>query len=266
MNPCGSSDIVVSVAIMPSQTPEFAELDREIFSRLKRLGYEPESIYDVGASNGYWSVHIANVFPNASFQLFEPLIDRVFAYDSTMSQNLQQHPTFRLHKLALGQRTGEIVINVTTEPTASSILDFDRSVLNATPIAVPVMTLDDCIREYRLPPPGIVKVDVQGAELDVLIGACSTLPFVDVLLLECWLWRGYGDGTPLLTEIISWVAEYGFCLWDVADAYRDADGVLTSLDCAFVNSNTMARYLGYRIGRPRHTTADPTTMSASTKA
>jgi hypothetical protein len=110
------------------------------------------------------------------------------------------------------------------------------------------MTLDQCIREYGLPPAGIVKADVQGAELDVLIGARSTLPSVDVLLLECWIWRGYGNATPLLIEMMNWLAEFGFCLWDVGGSYRETNGILASLDCAFVNSNTMAPYLGYRMG------------------
>jgi FkbM family methyltransferase len=111
---------------MPRQSFEYAELDRELFSVLKRLGYEPNAIYDVGASNGIWSAEIAKVFPRASFHLFEPLIDHVLSYRSAMSHHLQQHPTFRLHKLALGRESGEIAINIPPDPVGSTILDVDR--------------------------------------------------------------------------------------------------------------------------------------------
>jgi len=101
---------------------------------------------------------------------------------------------------------------------------------------VQMLTIDDAIARLGLPHPQVIKIDTQGSELSILKGAVKTLPKVDVLFLECWLYRGYGKKTPLLTEIADWLLSFNFRLWDLADAYRDQAGVLTTLDCIFVNT------------------------------
>jgi FkbM family methyltransferase len=239
---------------VPRHSYEFAELDKELFSLLKKLGYAPTTIFDVGAAKGFWSHAIAEVFPHAAYHLFEPLIDHVPEYASSMEWNLALHPSFVLHKLALGEVTGETAINVLPESSSSTILDFDVGDLEVRRLRVPAMTLDDVVRERTLPAPQIVKIDVQGAELSVLKGAQSILPEIDVLLLECWICRGYDRKTPLLSEIMNWLADFGFMLWDLGDShrdsYRDAEGVLTTVDCMFVNARTMAHCLTYRVEVP----------------
>ena len=52
---------------------EFASAERLLFSDLVARGYSPKVVYDIGASNGYWSEIIATVFTGARFELFEPL-------------------------------------------------------------------------------------------------------------------------------------------------------------------------------------------------
>jgi FkbM family methyltransferase len=235
---------------MPRQSYEFAELDKEIFLLLKKFGYEPTIIFDVGASTGFWSHHIAEIFPQATFHLFEPLVDHVPEYASSMALNLASHPAFVLHKLALSASSGEIAFNVFPSPTASTSLDVAAGLPGVRPLRVPSMTLEDVVLTRALPVPQVVKVDVQGGELAVLQGARSILPEIDVLLLECWTWRGYGPRTPLVGEIVAWLAKAGFSLWDVGDSYRDPDGVLASVDCVFVNVRTMVRHLAYRVGMP----------------
>ena len=98
-------------------------------------------------------------------------------------------------------------------------------------------TLDDAVREFALTTPQVVKVDIQGGELNVLKGATRLLPKVDVLLLECWLYRGYSNDTPLLLEVANWLREFDFHLWDLGDCYRDG-GTLVHQDCFFLNSRS----------------------------
>jgi hypothetical protein len=104
-------------------------------------------------------------------------------------------------------------------------------------VEVPLLTLDSAITRFNLPQPQVIKVDTQGNELSILQGAVQTLPKVDVLFLECWLHRGYGSQTPLLTEIAQWLLPFDFRLWDVSEPYRDPSGQLTTLDCIFINAN-----------------------------
>jgi FkbM family methyltransferase len=216
----------------------FAQVDQEALILFKSLGYNPKIIYDVGASDGSWSKDIYEVLPDASFYLFEPLVDRVPAYKAIMAENLESHSAFHLNKCALGEENGERLINIFPNIVGSTALEIATEGLDITQVKVPLFTIDKAIQEFSLPKPNVIKIDTQGFELSILKGAMETLPTVDVLFLECWLYRAYGKNTPLLTEIADWLLAFNFRLWDVGDNYRDDKGVLTALDCIFVNSNS----------------------------
>lgn len=253
---------------VPRQTYEFAELDVEVLLQLKRLGYQPRVIFDVGASNGFWSYQAHSAFSDAEYHLFEPLVDHVPEYKRLMEENLRSHPSFVLHKLAVGDKTGEAIISLHRDPSGSSTLatrpdprglkllkTMTRRDDPATrSIPIPMATLDDLVRDGTVPTPSLVKMDVQGGELGVLKGAERILSSVDALLVETWIYRGYGEETPLLTEIAVWLSRFGFSLWELGDSHRDPDGLLIATDCWFLNSASMARFIRYGLPRPRFDT------------
>jgi hypothetical protein len=57
----------------PQKVSEFAAHEMRIFSLLPDAGFTPKVIFDIGASNGTWSTLINQIFPDATFHLFEPL-------------------------------------------------------------------------------------------------------------------------------------------------------------------------------------------------
>jgi FkbM family methyltransferase len=212
------------------------QLDRQIFRRLTKLGYRPEVIFDVGASNSGWSYYMNQVVVAGEFYLFEPLVDHIPDYQGLMAEMLQAYPSFHLHKYALGDRDGTITVNVFANPASSTTLPMPKGDTSTRGVEVPILKLDSAMVQFNLPQPQVIKIDTQGNELSILRGATQTLAKVDVLFLECWLHRGYGPQTPLLTEIAQWLLPFNFRLWDVSEPYRNGDDVLTSLDCIFVNS------------------------------
>jgi hypothetical protein len=113
---------------------------------------------------------------------------------------------------------------------------MDGSGLDVTPVQVPMTTIDALMAAGSVKQPQVIKVDTQGYELSILRGAVKTLPKVSVLLLECWLYRGYGSQTPLLTEIADWLRSINFRLWDIGDTYRGEDDSLATVDCVFINT------------------------------
>ena len=66
------------------------------------------------------------------------------------------------------------------------------------------MRLDDAIRTFDLPPPSLVKLDVDGGELDVILGAREALqnPRMRSLMVE--VDRGIGD------DVVACLGELGF--------------------------------------------------------
>jgi FkbM family methyltransferase len=202
---------------------------------LKRQGWNPQTIFDVGASDGAWSKFIVPLFPEARYELFEPGVDAYERYGRGMQRRLKAHPNFHLHKTALGSAPGKITLHADEHFVGGTTLAIDPAIPGFTRYEVPVTTIDDVVARGQAPIPNLVKIDVQGGELDILKGAEQTLPHVEVLHLELWLTRGYGPKTPLLVEVALWLRERGFDLRDFADCYRNPEGVRCTQDCVFVN-------------------------------
>ncbi len=235
---------------MPRATYQFAELDQDVFTLLKQLGYQPQVIFDIGASNGYWSRFIHEVLPDAEYHLFEPLSDYIPDYGVRMKTVLKEYPDFQLYKFALGDQVTDKTINLYSDGFSSTVVEMD-SIQGVQQLTVPMMTLDAAIAKFNLPCPQVIKADIQGFELAMLKGAKNTLPQVDVLLLESWLSRGYGPGCGLLIEIANWLLQFDFYLWDFAEYFRDDTGKLYTVDCVFVNGKNLPQLADPKVYAPR---------------
>jgi hypothetical protein len=82
-----------------------------------------------------------------------------------------------------------------------------------------------------------LKVDVQGAELDVLRGASGLLDAVGEILVECSLVELY-EGQALLDDTILFARGQGFRVIGLSEAPRAPDG--TPLQCDVLFSRTGA--------------------------
>jgi hypothetical protein len=79
----------------------------------------------------------------------------------------------------------------------------------AKTVEVPVVTLDALRRREGLPPPNLIKLDVQGFELAVLQGAVETLKSADWVLAEV-SFRPFYEGQVLFSELAGFLGARGF--------------------------------------------------------
>ncbi len=188
-------------------------------------------------------------FPEATFDLFEPLLEYCPAFGDRMELRLIG-PRFRKHAVALGAKCGRAQMQVCTEDfSGSTALPVSGPVPGFKSVEVEMRTVDHLVESGEAPVPQVIKIDTQGCELEVLKGAQRTLPGVSVLVLECWLVRDYGPRTPLFLELAGYLRRFDFHLWDFADQWRNAEGVLVTQDCVFLNARCNISRLA---GEPRH--------------
>ena len=232
---------------MTSTELRFSEAELRLFARLHSYGYAPSVIYDIGASNGMWSQLISGVFPSAHYHLFEPLADTLENYSQSLGPILGQHQNFQLHKIGLGDKNRHQDMAIFGGGFGSTFLETDRikqsidSLKKSSGLhdvaSFPVRRLDDYAREKMLPKPQIVKMDTQGFEVAIVEGGSETIKSADILLLETWLYRGYGATTPLLHELMDKVDALGFVLVDFGDIFWARKHKLTSVDAFFMRES-----------------------------
>jgi FkbM family methyltransferase len=206
--------------------------------RLKSLGFAPAVIYDVGAYRGGWTRLAAEVFPDAQFILFEANRDHA----DTLARSGHKHVITALgaadgaarsfHVPRAGDVTGASLYVENTAHYADTNLQV-REIATAR--------LDTLVGRERLPTPDLVKIDVQGAELEVLAGAAETLRHAAALIVEVSL-VDYNKRAPLIAEVIGALDRAGFACTDVCELHRTSGNFMLQLDLVFARAPLFAKY------------------------
>ena len=205
----------------------------QAFRRLRRRGYQPDFVIDVGASTGVWSDTAKRVFPNARYILIDPLHSHYVRINKWF---FRRNPDFEPITAAVSDQPGEAELNVSPDLYGSSLLKPGDS-RPYDSLKVPVLTLDQIARERELKGRGLLKVDVQFTEHLVLAGARQLLERVDVLLLELSLFR-YAPGALLFHEMCELVRRMGFNYCDDIGGWRSpVDGTTLQKDVLFVRDS-----------------------------
>jgi len=198
-----------------------------MFDRLafwKTKGMNPSVIYDIGANDGSWTRDARAIFPNARYEEFE-------------ANRQHQHPGRHMVLLGDTERTVDFYKatgqNVGTNTGASVYLEVTHHYTPGkyTVESLPMVPLDLYAARNNLPQPEFLKLDVQGAELDVLRGAETILRNTNYVLMEAALHRWNKDA-PMIEEIIAFMASNGFELVDIVD-HHVTEGYLFQVDLLF---------------------------------
>ena len=141
---------------------------------LRRLLRPGDHALDVGANIGYFSgVMCQAVGPGGTVQAFEP-VDDTYA-NLLMFKKLNRFSPLRTFPVALGAEPGEAVIRFDDRCSGNASL-YDRgSFVEAVKKVVRVGTVDEMVGSGEIPAPNLIKIDVEGAELSVLLGARRTI-------------------------------------------------------------------------------------------
>jgi FkbM family methyltransferase len=207
--------------------------------QLRDRGLECQAILDVGANFGQWSRLAKRVFPEANCFLIEP--------QSEMKSHLDafclEYPGSRWFLAGAGATTGELTLTVWDDLAGSSFLPPESEELQETgkQRCVPILTIDSLLTENKIEIPQIVKLDVQGFELEVLRGGNGLIGKTEVFILEVSLFA-FLNRQPIFHEVIAFMADRGYYVYDFIDFLRRPyDGALGQVDVCFVKSDGFLR-------------------------
>ena len=201
-------------------------------------GLTIQSVTDVGAAFGEFALRCHDVFPDAKYILVEPLEE----YKPFLSRVLRTIPGAEHIQAACAKRGGEVLIHVHPDLVGSSLyLEQEDSDVNGLLRTISAVSLDDIMRGRNLEAPYLIKIDVQGAELDILEGGDEALKKTDYLLLEVSLFEFFKGG-PQLHHVITFMKSRGFVVYDVlGPQYRPLDNALSQVDLVFVKETGLLR-------------------------
>jgi FkbM family methyltransferase len=206
---------------------------------LRHRGFEPGFVVDVGANRGHWTEMLKEIFPAAEVLLIEPQVEM----REPLDQLCARLPGLRWVETAVGAREETRLQTIWEDLSGSSFLprpDPERMALGEQRPAR-VCRLDDLLRDAGSPAPDLVKLDVQGFELEVLRGCPSIFGKTEVFVLETSLYA-FLDDIPLLREVIAFMAEREYEVYDLAGQFRrPVDGALGQLDVVFAKRRGFLR-------------------------
>ena len=157
-----------------------------------------------------------------------------------LEQIKRQYPATIGYRIALlGDRAKDGVVfhQLENAPTASSILS-DHAGTPARDLVCKMEVLDHVLVEEHLQRPELIKIDVQGYELEVLKGATETLAKAHAIMMEVSLIELY-KGNPLLNEAIGFMHEKGFRPYDICTLNRRSlDNALVQADMIFLKNDS----------------------------
>ena len=203
----------------------------EVLGHDRAQGFAPATIVDVGVASG--TPELYDAFPGARLLLVEPLSEYAGALEAFRAQRGAE-----VAQVAAGTAPGTLELTVHRVLACSSVVgERSGDEADVTRREVPVARVDALVAERALPGPYVLKVDVEGFELDVIAGADAILRQTELVLLEVSLFKLNG-ANPQLGDVVCAMRDRGYVVYDIYNGHlRPLDGALAQVDLAFVRDD-----------------------------
>ena len=184
----------------------------KIIKRLSNHGIKPKTVIDVGANIGQFTIASYHEFKCSTIIPIEP--DHLVA--RRLKKNLPPGLSEKIICSAIGDYDGEINFQINADPQNNSVLPLDEDRRSSFPnniilrqVSVPISRLDTLLNAKELPKPILLKIDVQGYEEQVILGAINTLNDISWIVMEVSFARLY-KGEAKFIPMINLMASNGF--------------------------------------------------------
>ena len=173
---------------------------------LKEQGFEPKVIYDIGSCVLHWTNKAKEIWPDATYVLFEAMHEAEFLYSGyqyhmgVLCDKDNRELKFYKNVKMCG---GNSYYREIGHPDSARIFPDDGYVIETG------MTLDTIVKQKGFPLPDLIKMDIQGAERDVLMGGQMVQSNAKHLIVEMQH-ANYNEGAPQVFETGSYIESLGW--------------------------------------------------------
>ena len=197
-----------------------------------------ETVVDIGANRGQFTLAVKRYTRKAQVIAFEPLAEAA----ATFRKVFQGDMKVILHQAAIGPEEGEASIHVADADDSSSLLPISTLQNSMFPRTREIRTemvkvgqLSDFVASREIVSPAMLKLDVQGYELEALRGCEELLARFCHIYVECSFVELY-SGQALVDDVIDWLRERGWFLRGIYNMIYDHKGQSVQADFLFENS------------------------------
>ena len=199
--------------------PKVENVVRKIETRFPIDGIK--TMLDVGSFTGIESVMFTDRLPNVFIHAFEPNPESLL----NVLKCTKDIPRIKVHALAMSNFNGESTFYVTHENIGASSLLVPFGIPKTGPVSeeirVNVKTIESWAGENKINSIDAIWMDVQGSELNVLIGMGELLKTVKAIYVESAT-IPYYDGAAHKDDVINYLATFDLELIEVEhhDSYE----------------------------------------------
>ncbi len=192
---------------------------------LKRSGFNPTIVFDVGAQVG--TPELYNAYPDAHHVFIEPVAECV----PILNEIAGQLKSATVVNCAVSNVNGTTSLSLTPSRHYSSI----DTKMGDESREIEVKTVDSIYEDIEIEGPVLLKIDVDGIEVKVLQGAKSILRNDCVVVIEASI----ADENPRFNRVVEFLSSYGYEVYDIVDPlYRQSDWHLWQVDLIFVKTKS----------------------------
>jgi FkbM family methyltransferase len=172
--------------------------DKDVLYNLVKDGMV---VLDIGSNIGDTLLNLAKRNPNGKSIGFEPV---PFLYQRAKTNlELNDFPNIELHNLAISDKNGCLYFDIPKNRNSGSISMVNKP--TATSTEVKAISLDTFVKVNNIKKVDLVKIDVEGFEMNVLMGALQTIkyhkPILFVEVIDDYLVRSNSTASHLIKFI-----------------------------------------------------------------
>ncbi|TAD85541.1 MAG: FkbM family methyltransferase [Bacteroidetes bacterium] len=208
--------------------------------RLRAVGKTPfASIIDIGANTGQFAAHARAAFPMASIISFEP-IEACFV---ELKKRFAGDENFKAYNCAIGCSNRKATFYNNDYAPSSSLLQIAEmhvthypKTAHTTATTIEEKMFEEVVSLSSLRKPCLIKIDVQGYELEVIRNNPNMLKLADAVIIETSFEKLY-KSQPLFDEVYQSMLRFGFVYGGSYDQlYAPGTHQIIQADAIFYNT------------------------------